>query len=250
MHNHAIRLAHIAALLVIAVGITAAVPAFALPEPSAPQEFTAMMDTSTPDGKSTLKVYFSRNKARVETVGVAEDGTGVIIVRYDIKAAWVLLPSEKRYKKFSIDKQETNPLLYKPKNVISREKLGEEGVDGFHTVKEKLTVKNKSGSTESFYLWTAPEVEWPMKAEAVDGKWSYSFKDFQAGAQDLGMFLIPMEYTKVAGAKRANNTPVSGEAKNTQDRDVVELYVSDGFTIQRKDMDAINNILKLLMFVN
>ncbi|HLB25039.1 MAG TPA: DUF4412 domain-containing protein, partial [Nitrospirota bacterium] len=148
---------------------------------------------------SKAKLYYTRDKKRMEMVDKDTAGEAIIIMRLDKKVVWTLMPSEKTYMEMALAEGNKNPLADEPDNIIKRAKMGRETVEGHPTIKEKVTVKAQGGSTDTFYYWMATDLEVPIKAEALDGSWSYIYKDIKVAKQAAALFEVPKAYKKMQG---------------------------------------------------
>lgn len=143
------------------------------------------------------RMHYSRNKQRMEMQNEDLGGKSVVITRLDKGLVWVLLPSEKMYMETPISQRKSNPLGMDPDTVVKRQRIGKDTVDGHPCIKEKVTVKDAGGGNESMYYWEAQDIGWPVKAEALDGSWSYTYKDIKVGRQDPSLFEVPKGYSKL-----------------------------------------------------
>jgi len=167
------------------------VPAYAMPE-----EYSAVMETTANGNTSSGKIYVKKDMQRMEMGGQAE-GT-VNIVRKDKGVVWVLMPEEEMYMQMPLTSKQSNPLTSGDKGEVSRVTVGEEEVDGHPCVKEQVTVTDDSGDITNMYEWSAQDLDgMAIKAEALDGSWSYAMRDIEPGPQDDSLFEIPDGYEKM-----------------------------------------------------
>ncbi len=166
------------------------------PAAASAADFSATMVTNTSNGSTSSKVFISGDKQRTEPLDEDSDGQGIVIVRRDRGVVWVLIPSEESYMEMPITEEYNTPLASKSK-IVSREKLGEEKIEGRATLKELVTVKDEDGDTTKMYQWTDKKLGIPIKAEDKDGDWSYVYKDVETGKQDAALFVIPSGYEKM-----------------------------------------------------
>ena len=162
-------------------------------EAAGTDEFSATMLAETGGGANKAKIYHASDRTRIES-DVAD--SGIAIARQDKGVAWLLVPSAKMYIEVQLNTLKTTALTLGNDIVVKREKLGNETVDGRAAVKEKVTVKNPDGSQDDVYYWKVEGMDWPVKAAALDGSWSYTFTDVKPGKQDPALFELPAGYEK------------------------------------------------------
>jgi hypothetical protein len=160
-------------------------------------EFSATLSIKEGGVTTDTRMHYTKNKQRMEMSDPSLGGKSVVITRLDKSVVWVLLPAEKVYMETPIAQQKSNPLGLDPDSIIKRERIGKGTVDGHPCIKEKVTVKEADGSTESMYYWEATDIGWPVKAEALDGSWSYTYKNIKTGKQDPSLFEVPKGYSKM-----------------------------------------------------
>lgn len=136
------------------------------------------------------KIYIKGEKYRIQREGEAE----YIILRHDQNVMWVVVPSEKIYVELPLDPKKTPKIQEKNPGEISRRLLGSEVVDGHPTDKYQITVK-EGPKTETFYQWTATDLNFPIKTSALDGEWSVEFKNIKTDVPD-SLFQVPQGYQK------------------------------------------------------
>jgi len=153
-------------------------------------EFSADMTTRAEGETMKGKFYISGTNTRVET------GESIVIYRQDKGVMWVLEPSEKVYFEMPIDMSDAPRTSGRMEGEIERKLLGEETVNGYRTNKYRVTVK-EGGSVESVYQWVAPDLDFPIKAEAVDGSWSTEYSNIRKSAP-ASLFEVPPGYEKMS----------------------------------------------------
>ncbi len=153
-------------------------------------DFSADMESKAPEGSFTAKLYVSGDKSRIE---MAE---GTSISRMDKKVAWMLMPQQRTYIEQSLDLRSAST-QEKMDGEIERKGVGNEKVDGRNTTKYLVTFKSQ-GKSESIFQWLDETAHIPVKTAAVDGSWSYEFKNIKVGPQDQGLFEIPSGYQKMS----------------------------------------------------
>jgi len=177
----------------VALTVCLCIPARAITKDA---EFSATLVMESGGTTSTGKTYFTKIKQRTDINDAQSGQDAIAIIRLDKKVMWSLIPAEKIYMEMPINQQQTNPLTG-DENVVKRERIGKEKVDGHPSIKEKVTVKDQDGTTTQMYWWQATDIGWPIKAEAIDGSWSYTYKDIKMGRQDPALFDVPKDYQKM-----------------------------------------------------
>ncbi len=130
------------------------------------------------------------DKYRIQRNGEAE----YIVLRQEKNVMWVVVPAEKVYVELPLDPKKTPRIQEKNPGEISRKLIGPEVVDGHPTNKFEITVK-EGPKTETFYQWTATDLDFPIKTAAADGEWSVEFSNIKTGVSDK-VFDIPKGYQK------------------------------------------------------
>ncbi len=130
------------------------------------------------------------DKYRIQRNGESE----YILLRHDKNVMWVVVPGEKVYVELPLDPKKTPKIQEKNPGEISRKLIGSEAVDGHPTNKFEITVK-EGPKTETFYQWTATDLDFPIKTAAKDGEWSVEFSNIKTGVPD-NVFDIPKGYQK------------------------------------------------------
>ncbi len=130
------------------------------------------------------------DKYRIQRNGESE----YIILRHDKNVMWVVVPGEKVYVELPLDPKKTPKIQEKNPGETSRKLIGSEVVDGHPANKFRITVK-EGPKTETFYQWTATDLDFPIKTAAEDGEWSVEFTNIKTGVSD-SIFDIPKGYQK------------------------------------------------------
>jgi hypothetical protein len=170
------------------------------PEAAKDPEFSAKLVSEYGDASQEYKVNFSGDKIRLEMV---KPGTGVSIIRKDLGVIWTLMSDKKLFLEMAIIPQNKNPLVFMPDKILEYKKQAEETLDGRTLLKEKLVIQNEGEGQREFYRWFDPVLGWPVKAEALDGKWKLRLEDIKPGPQDPSLFEIPPDYRAIAPRRRS-----------------------------------------------
>jgi hypothetical protein len=162
-------------------------------------EFSATIIMKSNSSTANAKIFYTPKKQRMEVTAPDSDGKNIIITRLDKEVVWMLMTSEEMYTEISLDNDKKNQLVQEPDNIIKRERIGRDTVDGHPATKDKITFRQDDGKKNSIYSWTATDLGWPVKAEALDGSWSYTYKDIRKGRQDPALFDVPKGYKRMSG---------------------------------------------------
>lgn len=174
------------------LSLSAVVIALALSQGAAyPQDFSADMVVTSPEGTFTSKLYVSGENTRTD---MPEAST---ISRMGQKVVWVLMPREKMYMEHPVDPRTAVSAREKVDGELERTAQGNETVNGRDTTKYLVTYESK-GRKESVYQWIDESAHIPVKTAATDGSWSSEFKNIVSGTQDPSLFEIPDGYTKMS----------------------------------------------------
>jgi len=184
------------ALSIILTAVCLAGCARKQPAPASNIQFSALIVVQEMGVVEQNRVYFTRDRQRVDILK-PDKGISAIIVRFDKGVAWVLVPTAKKYLESPLRPQNRNPLAYYPDRIISWTSLGDTTIDGHPAMKEALTYKNGGDPEMTITRWFATDINWPVRAEAIDGSWKMYYKDIKVGAQDPSLFEVPAGYTMI-----------------------------------------------------
>jgi len=149
------------------------------------------------------KIYIKGDKYRIQRKGEAE----YIVLRHDKGIMWVVMPKEKVYVELPLDPNRTPKIQETNPGEISRKYVGSEEVDGHPTDKYEIAVKEGS-KTESFYQWTATDINFPIKTAGLKDEWSVEFRNIRKTVPD-NLFEIPEGYQKAKAVIKP--TPEAGQ---------------------------------------
>lgn len=131
------------------------------------------------------KIYIKGDKYRIEREGDPD----YIIIRHDKGVLWVVAPKEKIYVSLPLDPKKTPRIQERNSGEVSRTLLGAETINGHPARKYRITVK-EDAKRETFYQWTATDLNFPIRTAALDGSWSVDFKNIDNTIKD-SLFEIP-----------------------------------------------------------
>ncbi len=133
-------------------------------------ELSADMITKDGDQKQKGKLYVKGNKYRIET----KNSTEYAIIRHDKNKSWIVMPEQKAYIEMPFDPKRKPAIEERQSLDGNRKLLGSETVNGRATKKYEVTgTEGQPG--EPFYQWVAPDINFPIKTEAINGNWSIEY---------------------------------------------------------------------------
>jgi len=176
-------------------------------------EFSAdIVDLQKSDKTTQAKIYFAKDKLRIESQNAGTKGGGAIIVNFATQTSTVLMAQQHMYMEMPAQTQNQKmgygAAFFRTGDVEnacgdwqkivrnqggSCHKVGRETVNGRDTVKYEGT--NSKG--ESGYFWLDPKLRFPVKWQ--DNKSSNSggeLRNIQEGTQPASLFEVPAGYTK------------------------------------------------------
>jgi hypothetical protein len=173
----------------------------------AQSEFSAEMVDNQKADASRAKIYFGKDKIRIEPAQKDARGAGAVIMNLSNHTFTVLMDQQHMY-------MEMPPQMAEQKNAYdffrigdvenacadwlaqarnkggSCHKVGSEKVNGRDTVKYEGTDEKGEAST----VWIDPKLRFPVKWQAKKG--SGELRDIQEGSQPATLFEVPGGYTK------------------------------------------------------
>jgi len=172
-------------------------------------EFSAeVVDLQKPNTPNQAKIYFAKDKIRIESQGTSAQG-GAIIVNFATQTSIVLMAQQHMYLETAAKSQNQRmgfaSTFFRTGDVENAcgdwqktqnqggtcHKVGNESVNGRNTVKYEAT--NSSGEVGHF--WLDPKLRFPVK---WDGKNSGGeLRNIQEGPQPASLFEIPAGFTKM-----------------------------------------------------
>jgi hypothetical protein len=173
-------------------------------------EFSAeIVDLQKPGTPTLAKIYFAKDKMRIESEAAPAHGGGVIIVNYATQTGIVLMTPQHIYMEMPAQAQSQRmayaSAFFQAGDVgnacgdwqkmghqgNSCRKVGSETVNGRSTVKYETT--NASGEVGHF--WLDPKLRFPVKWQGKSN--SGELRNIQDGAQPPSLFEIPAGFTKL-----------------------------------------------------
>jgi len=205
-------------LLWMVVALTMAGTAQAA-KPAQPQvEYSA--DTSMETAEISMKGHVNYAPKRERREMVTDGGDKMImIMRFDKKMAWTLMPSEKMYMEMSLDQASSQAKDDTSKYKIEQTVVGPEMLNGINTTKSKIIMTGPKGEKMGGFMWTTKDnIVVKMDAIAIDKKEKMRFKteltNLKIGKQDPALFEIPNGYTKMSTGMPSMSEMMSGNDKD------------------------------------
>jgi hypothetical protein len=176
-------------------------------------EFSAEVVDTQKSASNQAKIYFAKDKVRIESQGKGSQGGGAIIVNYATQTSVILMPQQHMYMetaaKSANQKMGFGSALFATGDVEnacgdwqktqnqsgSCHKVGADSVNGRSTVKYEST--NSSGDVSHF--WLDPKLRFPVKWEGKSS--SGELRNIQEGAQPASLFEIPSGFMDLGSMK-------------------------------------------------
>jgi len=172
-------------------------------------EFSAdIVDLQKPGTPTQAKIYFAKDKMRIESQTASAHG-GTVIMNFVTQTGTVLIPQQHIYMEMPMQAQ-TQRMGYasaffqagdvenacgdwqKMGNTQgSCHKVGSDTVSGRSTVKYETT----NASVDISHFWLDPKLRFPVKWEGKNN--SGELRNIQEGAQAASLFEIPAGFTKM-----------------------------------------------------
>ena len=120
-----------------------------------------------------------------------QQGASVIIVRTDRQHAWLILSKRRQYMEVPITKDHLLVVTEEMDGEISRERIGDEVLNGHSTELFEVTV-SEHGKTLHFYRWVTKTERFPLKTVSKEGRWSEEFRRPIFTEQSQFLFELPL----------------------------------------------------------
>ena len=159
--------------------------------------FVADAVIETEEMTANARVYYKPGKVRDE-LSMA-DQQMVTIRRLDSNKVWTLMPGQNMYMENDVDpeKAQQQQNAYR---LISRERVGEEVVNGMQTTKYKSVYESAEGKLGGFTWYTddniAVKAFMVSETEGEKTRVKYEFTNLERGSQSDELFEIPAGYQK------------------------------------------------------
>jgi hypothetical protein len=173
-------------------------------------EFSAdIVDLQKPGTPTQAKIYFAKDKMRVESQTVSAHGAGAVIMNYATQTGTVVMTQQHMYMEMPMQAQTQRmgyaAAFFRAGDVENAcgdwqkmghtegncHKVGSDTVNGRSTVKYETT--NASGDVSHF--WLDPKLRFPVKWEGKNS--GGELRNIQEGTQPASLFEIPAGFTKM-----------------------------------------------------
>ena len=173
-------------------------------------EFSAdIVDLQKPGAPTQAKIYFAKDKIRIESQTMSAHGGGAVIMNFATQTSVVLMAQQHMYMELPVQAQGQR-MAYASAffhagdvenacgdwqkmghNGASCHKVGNETVNGRSTVKYEST--NASGDVSHF--WLDPKLRFPVKWDGKNN--GGELRNIQEGTQAASLFETPAGFTKM-----------------------------------------------------
>jgi len=183
------------------------VASFAVAQAEFSAEIVDLQKSGTP---SQAKLYFGKDKIRIEPTSSGTHGTGAVIMNFSTQTAEVLMAQQHMYMEMPVMAQSQRmsyaSAFFRAGDIenacgdwqkmghnqgSSCRKVGNETINGRSTVKYETT--NANGDVSHF--WLDPKLRFPVKWDGKSN--SGELRNIQEGAQPASLFEIPAGFTKM-----------------------------------------------------
>jgi hypothetical protein len=174
-------------------------------------EFSAeIVDLQKAAAPAQAKIYFAKDKIRIESQTGGPHGGGAVIVNFATQTSMVLMAQQHMYMEMPAQTQGQRMAyanaFFRAGDVenacgdwqkmstnkgASCHKVGSESVSGRDTIKYETT----SASGEVSYFWLDPTLRFPVKWQGKNN--SGELRNIQVGAQPASLFEAPSGFTKM-----------------------------------------------------
>ncbi|HXH72085.1 MAG TPA: DUF4412 domain-containing protein [Mariprofundaceae bacterium] len=202
-------------LIVIALTMLLAGNAWAWQPPKVSYSAYQVMETAEASMEGMIYVTPGKQRREMEMDGEQT----VIIMRFDKKVTWTLMPSEQMYMEGALNPDDpNNPESYK----VEQTPMGEETINGIPTQKSKVIMTAKDGSKMGGFWWTTKDgivVKMDMIAKDKGSKMRMKIElsKLKVGKQPASLFEIPSGYSKMGMPGMGGSGGGGGKGFNLKD---------------------------------
>jgi len=167
-----------------------------------------IVDLQKPGTPTTAKLYFAKDKVRIEAQANGPHGGGVIIMNFATQTSDVLMPQQRMYMEMPVQAQGQRQMysFFEAGDVQdacgdwqkvahtqagSCHKVGTDAVNGRSAVEYEAT----SSSGDITRVWLDAKVRFPLKWQGKNS--GGELRNLQEGSQPASLFEIPAGYTKM-----------------------------------------------------
>ena len=207
-------------LSVLAVMCAAAFagPAGAADLPMPTVEYSADRVVETEAGTFGGKVYFTKDKERLETSLQGMQGMqSVMILRRDQQTGWMLMPAQRMYQKLDLRRAQQQASSQSA-DQMTIDEVGPDTVEGHAATKYKMLLKDGSGGG---FIWVTQDGV-PVKMDFLGKngrdktRMTVTLTNLTIGAQDPALFEVPADYKAMPSFPGFGKSGLFGAAFNRQ----------------------------------
>ena len=184
-----------------------ALPAGAMQFTNPQAEYSADKVTQTESVTFEQHVYYTPTKERTEMHGSGKnaDQMPIQILRKDNKVMWQVMPSQKMYMEYSLDRPAPSTMKKEPADMtkwdFEETVVGEEVMEGVNVTKYKTIATSTDGKKFGGFSWRTKEgiplkVDLLYKQGEEKHRMTTELHNLKIGPQDPQLFEIPADYTK------------------------------------------------------
>lgn len=189
------------------ISVLGALPAGAMQFTNPQAEYSADKVTQTESVTFEQHVYYTPTKERTEMHGSGKnaDQMPIQILRKDNKVMWQVMPSQKMYMEYSLDRPAPNTMKKEPADMtkwdFEETVVGEEVMEGVNVTKYKTIATSTDGKKFGGFSWRTKEgiplkVDLLYKQGEEKHRMTTELHNLKIGPQDPQLFEIPADYTK------------------------------------------------------
>ncbi|HKU14260.1 MAG TPA: DUF4412 domain-containing protein [Steroidobacteraceae bacterium] len=184
-----------------------------LPVPTV--EYSADRVVESEAGTFSGKVYFTKDKERMETS--MQGMQSIMILRRDQQIGWMLMPAQRMYQKLDLRRAQQQAGS-QPADQMSIDEVGAETVEGHATTKYKMLLKDGSGGG---FIWITQDgvpvkMDFLGKSGRDKTRMTMTLTNLTIGAQDPALFEVPADYKSMPSFPGFGKSGLFGAAFNRQ----------------------------------
>ena len=186
-----------------------------LPVPTV--EYSADRIVETEAGTFDGKVYFTKDKERMETN--AKGMQSVMILRRDQQIGWMLMPAQRMYQKLDLQRAQQQSGS-QGADAVTIEQIGADTIEGHDATKYKMLMKDGSGGG---FIWITQDgvpvkMDFLGKSGRDKTRMTVTLTNLTIGAQDPALFELPGDYKAMPSFPGFGKGGVFGAAKGLLNR--------------------------------
>jgi hypothetical protein len=187
-----------------------------LPVPTV--EYSADRTVATEAGTFDGKVYFTKDKERLETN--AQGMQSVMILRRDQQIGWMLMPAQRMYQKLDLRRAQEQSGS-QPSDDVTITEVGAETVEGHAATKYKMLLKD--GKEGGGFIWITQDgipvkMDFLGKSGREKTRMTVTLTNLTIGTQDPALFEPPADYKQMPSFGFGKGGGVLGAAKSLFNR--------------------------------